>query len=231
MGQFRGDRSFVMKDNSTPVTKADLAAERLIRKRIAERYPGESVLGEEEGGDQLQTTRWVVDPIDGTKSFVSGVPLYATLIAFEEDGEPVIGVAYFPALDEMVWAEKGQGANWNGEACRVSENSRLDRAVLACGGHTTMVECNRMEGFLRLAGQCMATRTWCDAYGHALVATGRIDAMIDPRVSRWDVSAMAVIVREAGGSLTDFQGNPELTDEALSCSPFLLPHVLRAFRN
>ena len=230
MEQFLVDRAFEMKDNLTPVTTADLRAEKMIRRRIAERYPGEDVLGEEEGGDQSRLTRWVVDPIDGTKSFVSGVPLYATLIAFEEEGEPVIGVAHFPALGETVYAERGQGSYWNGERCRVTDNMDLSRAVISCGGHAAMVERGRMAGLLTLADKCMATRSWCDAYGHALVATGRIDAMVDPRVSRWDISAMSLIVREAGGSFTDFKGAPELSDEAVSCSPQMLEAVLEAFR-
>jgi histidinol phosphatase-like enzyme (inositol monophosphatase family) len=223
-----------LKADASPVTVADRDAERMIRQMIAEAFPHDAILGEEEGGAVDATERWVVDPIDGTKSFVSGVPLYATLVAYEEEGRPVLGVCYFPALDEMLYAEQGQGAFFNGRPCRVSEKTDLTQSVLACGGPKSMVKYGRWNGFATLSETALATRTWSDAYGHALVASGRVEGMIDPVVSRWDLSAMRIIVEEAGGRFTDFgggdpfaAGNEEL--EAVSSNGILHEEILRAF--
>lgn len=217
-----------LKGDSSPVTVADRLAERMIREAIERAFPEDGILGEEEaevaGGDR----RWVVDPIDGTKSFVSGVPLYATLIGLEEAGEPVLGVAYFPGLDEMVYAERGSGAFFNGRACRVSEGG-LDRAVLACGSPTSLGQYGMLDALVALGKRTMAIRTWGDAYGHMLVATGRVAAMIDPIVNRWDICAVAAIVREAGGRFTDRDGNEPLGVSAISSNGQVHDELLRAF--
>ncbi|MBS1724599.1 MAG: histidinol phosphate phosphatase [Armatimonadetes bacterium] len=226
---FQGGGGFELKGDDSPVTTADREAESIVRRRIHERFPGEAVLGEEEGGDASKATRWVVDPIDGTKSFIAGVPLYGTLLAFEEDNTPVLGVACFPALGDVVYAEVGSGAFWNGHRCQVRRNAELKRAIICCCSTVTLAKQGRLEGLLELAEATMATRTWCDAYGHSLVATGRADAMIDAYVSRWDISAMSVIVREAGGRFTDFQGGGALSDEAISCTSDLQSQILGAF--
>lgn len=218
------------KADATPVTAADREAEQLIREAIHKHFPGESMVGEEYGEAGSSRTRWVIDPIDGTKSFVCGVPLYGTLIGFEEDGVPVLGVAYFPALDEMVYAERGAGAFWNGRVARVSERATLEGASIACGGHKSMAKYGRVEGLLKLAEQVQATRTWSDAYGHILVATGRVEAMLDPVVNPWDISAIRPIVEEAGGRFTDFAGNPGPQTEAVSANAALHSAVLEAFR-
>ncbi len=226
---FGAGAKYEMKADDSPVTQADLEAERIVRSEIERRYPGEPVLGEEMGGEDT-ANRWTVDPIDGTKSFIAGVPAYATLLSYEEGGEPVVGVCYFPALDEIVYAAKGEGAFWNGEPCQVSGETELGRSILCAGSHWTMAKTGRMAGFLSLAERALGTRGWGDAYGHALVATGRVEAMVDPIVNRWDVSAMSVIVREAGGSFTDFSGGEALALEAISCAPGVKEAVLEAFR-
>lgn len=229
------------KGDATPVTVADRRAEEMIRRGIEGKFPGEAILGEEHGATGDAENRWVIDPIDGTKSFISGVPLYATLLAYEEAGVPVLGICYFPALDEILYATKGCGANWNGRAVRVSQKQSLDGSLVCCGGHRLMAELGRMGPLLKIAERAMATRTWSDAYGHALVATGRAEAMIDPQVSRWDISAMKIIVEEAGGTMTDFAGsNPFCSNtqhatpdtyEALSSNRLLHPELLEAFRS
>ncbi|MEJ5171311.1 MAG: inositol monophosphatase family protein, partial [Fimbriimonadales bacterium] len=216
LGLFGTGTPIQLKPDQTPVTEADRGAERLIREAIQSRFPGEAVYGEEEGPTGEGNSRWVIDPIDGTKSFVCGVPLYATLLSFEEGGVPILGVACFPALDEILYAERGRGAFWNGRPARVSERASLDGAVLSVGSHKGLVRTGRLEGFLRLAERAMATRTWCDGFGHALVATGRIEAMVDPIVERYDVSAVQVIVEEAGGRFTDFAGRTNPSHEALA---------------
>ncbi|HWD41061.1 MAG TPA: inositol monophosphatase family protein [Fimbriimonas sp.] len=221
------------KADETPVTVADKGAERIIRELIAEAFPGEHILGEEEGGDAQVPDRWVVDPIDGTKSFVSGVPLYATLISYERDFQPVLGVAFFPALDELLYAGAGEGTYWNGRVAQVSTKKEIAGSVVCCGGHRSMIKHGRWPGFEKIAAQAMATRTWSDAYGHALVATGRVEAMVDPIVTRWDLSAMAIIVEEAGGKFTSFDGSPSLVRkddlQALSSNGLVHRELIEAF--
>ena len=229
LGYFRNGAEIEIKADNSPVTAADKHAERLIRESVEMSYPHESILGEEEGATGSGTTRWVIDPIDGTKSFVAGVPLYATLLSFEEEGEPTVGVCYLPALDEMYYAQKGQGAFCNGRPIHVSQTPSLSGSTILCGGHKTLIERNRLDGFLKIVPHTRSTRTWGDAYGHTLVASGRADAMIDPRVNRWDISSMSLIVREAGGTWTDFSGNRQLTDEAISSNGLVHQEVLKAF--
>jgi histidinol-phosphatase len=214
LAHFQTGTQVEFKGDDSPVTIADRNAERLIRKEIARSYARDSILGEEEGAHGNHPNRWVIDPIDGTKSFICGVPIYATLLAYEEAGEPVIGVCYFPALDEILFAEKGEGAFWNGRPAHVSTKETVQGSVLCCGGHRLMADRGRLDPLLELGKRALATRTWSDAYGHALVATGRVEAMIDPSVSRWDISAMKVIVEEAGGRVTDFEGGDALAVQA-----------------
>jgi histidinol-phosphatase len=216
------------KADQSPVTIADQEAEQLARSLIETQFPNEAIVGEEYGGT-AEGNRWVIDPIDGTKSFVCGVPLYGTLLSYEENGRPILGVVYFPALDELIFAEAGSGAFWNGRPCRVSAQSDLQRATLSTGSHASLMKFGRMDGLIALAQQCQATRTWSDAYGHMLVATGRIEAMLDPIVNPWDISAVKIIVEEAGGTFTDFSGRPNPTHEAVSSNGLVHSRVLEAF--
>lgn len=196
------------KGDDTPVTIADRGAERLIRERIASRYPGHLIVGEEfgeSGGDSRH--RWIIDPIDGTKSFVHGVPLYSVLISLEIDGRVEVGCAYFPALDEMVSAASGLGAHWNGNPCRVSEESRLDRAVCAHIDTAYFGRNGKGEPWERLQKAVYYNAGWCDAYGYLLVATGRAEIMIDPVMAVWDCGPFPPIFREAGGYFGDWSGN------------------------
>ncbi|MCX7801179.1 MAG: hypothetical protein N2109_12665 [Fimbriimonadales bacterium] len=229
LGLFGTGAAVHLKADRTPVTEADRGAERLLREAIRSAYPGEAIYGEEEGQSGGGDARWVIDPIDGTKSFVCGVPLYATLLSFEEGGVPLLGVACFPALGEVLYAERGAGAFWNGRPARVSERPSLEGAVLSVGSHMGLVRTGRLEGFLRLAERALATRTWCDAFGHALVATGRVEAMVDPIVERYDVSALQVIVEEAGGRFTDFRGRPNPSSEALASNGLVHDELIGAF--
>lgn len=206
---------YEFKLDQSPVTEADLAAERFLREAIEANYPGEAILGEEEGGGS-EAKRWVIDPIDGTKSFVSRVPLFATLLSYEVDGEPELGVCYFPALDEMLYAEKGRGAFFQGRPTRVSSENEWGRGIIACGSMNSLRRRGVLDQVEQLAERVTAVRNWTDAYGHALVATGRVQAMIDPIVSRWDVSALSLIVREAGGRFTDFEGRENPSTEAVA---------------
>lgn len=235
LGLFQTGADVELKQDATPVTLADRNAERLIREMIERQFPNDKILGEEEGGDTDALDRWVIDPIDGTKSFVSGVPLYATLVSYEQNGRPILGVCYLPGLDQMLYAEVGSGAFVNGRPCRVSQKKEVRQSVLACGGLSSMLKYGRWEPFAEMSLRTMATRTWSDAYGHYLVATGRIEGMVDPIVNRWDISALKVIVEEAGGRFTDFQGqdpfekgNSEL--EALCSNGWVHEELLAAYR-
>lgn len=202
-----GKRSTVeRKDDDTPVTVADRLAERLLRRAISEAYPGEAILGEEEGLSGEGPDRWVIDPIDGTKSFIAGVPLYATLLSFEREGSPILGVCYFPALDEMAYAEKGCGTYLDGRRCKVSSVGTIEQSIICCGSPSSFARCDRVQPWLAIAASAIATRTWGDAYGHVCVACGRTDAMIDPFVAPWDVSAVRLLVQEAGGRCSDLSG-------------------------
>lgn len=220
-----------LKDNLSPVTQADRDAENFIRGAINRSYPGESILGEEGGLEGTNETRWVVDPIDGTKSFICGVPFYATLLSYEVEGVPEIGVAYFPALDWMVYAQRGKGAFSNGRKATVSATTQLERAVICCAGHKSMDKYGYSAGLSLLAPQVMATRTWSDAYGHCLVATGKVEAMIDPILEPYDVSSVSLIVTEAGGLCTTREGESNPRNQAISSNGLLHPLLLETFRN
>lgn len=203
------------KADGTPVTVADRESERRVREAVADRFPGDAVVGEEFGGDAEGGRRWIVDPIDGTKSFIHGVPLYGVLLALEVDGEPVLGVLHFPALRETVAAARGLGCWWNGKRAQVSGVDRLERAlVLTTGdgatGEAAEVE-ERLAAWERLRAAADVARTWGDAYGYALVATGRAEAMVDPAVRVWDVAAVRPVIEEAGGVFTDWTGRPDHT--------------------
>ena len=192
------------KEDGTPVTAAYRGAERLLRDRIGNAHPQDAVVGEEEadtGGTSGRT--WVLDPIDGTQSFVHGVPLYANLIALEDEHGPAVGVINIPALDECVWAGRGLGCFVNGEPTRVSDRSDLRGACIVTSGVDYWPSAATLDEFV---GRGAVIRTWGDAYGYVLVATGRAHAMVDPIVNRWDVAPMLTIFPEAGGVFTDLSG-------------------------
>ncbi|MDF1657252.1 MAG: inositol monophosphatase family protein [Verrucomicrobiales bacterium] len=198
------------KGDDTPVTIADRNAETLIRERIAETFPDHQIVGEEFGETKSETDsthRWIIDPIDGTKSFVHGVPLYAVLLALEINGKVEVGCAYFPALDEMIVAGTGLGARWNGKPCHVSEEGKIDRAVCAHIDTAYFAQNGKGEPWDRLQKAVYYNAGWCDAYGYLLVATGRAEVMLDPVMAVWDCGPFPPIFREAGGYFGDWAGN------------------------
>ncbi|MCJ7549971.1 MAG: histidinol phosphate phosphatase [Anaerolineae bacterium] len=221
------------KTDDTPVTIADRQAEHLIRARIGARYPDHAIVGEEYGADDLagSTHHWYVDPIDGTKSFVHGVPLYAVLIGLEIEGTVEVGAVYFPALDEMVAAATGEGCWWNGRPARVSTETRLDRAVVSFTDVNSFEAWGRATAWQRIRNATYYRAGWGDAYGHALVATGRAEIMLDPIMSDWDCGPFPPILKEAGGYFGDWDGNVTIhAEEALSTTQALLPEVLSLIR-
>ncbi|MEQ1840801.1 MAG: inositol monophosphatase family protein [Verrucomicrobiales bacterium] len=217
------------KADDTPVTVADRGAEELIRRRIAESYPDHEIVGEEFGASSGNSEyRWFIDPIDGTKSFTHGVPLYAVLLALEIRGKVEVGCAYFPALNEMVSAATGHGALWNGRPCHVSEVSGLDRAVCAHIDTAYFGKNGKGAPWERLQKAVYYNAGWCDAYGYLLVATGRAEIMLDPVMAVWDCGPFPPILKEAGGYFGDWAGNEGRIDggEALATNAALRDEVV-----
>jgi histidinol phosphatase-like enzyme (inositol monophosphatase family) len=195
------------KADLSPVTVADRAAERTARERIEAYFPADGILGEEFGEVRPGARRrWILDPIDGTRSFVRGVPLYGVLIALEEAGEAVLGVLHFPALGESVWAARGEGCWWDGRRARVSDVATLEEALVLTTDTEAFVGIERQHGWDRLRARAGTVRSWGDCYGYALVATGRAEAMLDPVLSPWDSAALLPVIEEAGGVFTDWEG-------------------------
>lgn len=196
-----------IKADNSPVTIADRESEHLMRQMITDRYPHHSILGEEEGETRPGASfRWILDPIDGTKTFVAGVPMYTVLVGLERDGVPVVGAVACPPTGELVTAALGEGCLWNGRVARVSQTTTLKDAVLSYTDIIHMEEYGRGAAFQRLSNHVRMVRGWGDAYGHMLVATGRIDVMLDAVMSPWDCAALVPVLQEAGGSFTDWQG-------------------------
>jgi histidinol phosphatase-like enzyme (inositol monophosphatase family) len=227
------------KADRSPVTQADRAAEAILRRELLTAFPADAFLGEETGATPGSSGyEWIADPIDGTKSFVHGVPLYATLLGCRHEGRGVIGVIAIPALEEMAWAVIGAGAGHaRGTAAPVA--ARVSRrAVLA----ESLVCSSDFTGFNawsggpaagaaardRLEAACGLARTWGDGYGYLLVATGRADVMIDPRLNAWDAAAVETVVSEAGGRFSDWQGRPRIdSGDGLATNGLVHEEVLR----
>ena len=213
------------KEDGTPVTAADRRAESLLRERIGNAYANDAIVGEEEVDTEGTSGRtWVLDPIDGTQSFVHGVPLYANLVALEDEYGSAVGVINIPALDECVWAGRGLGCFVNGEPTQVSMKTDISGACIVTSGIDYWPSTVLLDQLVT-AGALI--RTWGDAYGYVLVATGRAHAMVDPIVNRWDVAPMLTILPEAGGVFTDLSGKVTAEGgDALATNELLAPKIL-----
>jgi histidinol-phosphatase len=191
------------KSDGTPVTDADRGAERLLRDELARRHPDDGIYGEEEGEQAGRSgRRWIIDPIDGTKAFTHGVPTFSNLMALEDEHGSAIGVINLPALGETVYAGRGLGCFCNGAPAGVSGRTGLPGSYLSSSGFDHWDE----APLLAVKRSGLQMRTWGDGYGYALVATGRIEAMVDPQAALYDLAAMPVILGEAGGRFTDWSG-------------------------
>lgn len=199
------------KQDGTPVTEADKSAERFLRDELEARHPDDAVIGEEWADSSGTSGRtWIIDPIDGTKSFTHGVPLYSNLLAVHDEHGPAIGVINLPALGETVYAGRGLGCFADGRPARVNDRADLSGGSICTSGLRTW-DPDRLRDVL----DCGAiVRTWGDGYGFALVATGRVEVMADPSVALWDIAPVPVIIREAGGRFTDFGGGDDLALDA-----------------
>ena len=233
----QADLAVESKADATPVTAADRGAEELLRQRIVAAFPADAILGEEfPSRDGTSGYRWILDPIDGTKAFVHGVPLYGTLIGVERGGESLVGVIHIPAMDEMAYAAVGQGA-WHAignrppQPAKVSACRSLGEGLFLTSSIASFERVGRRDTFDRLLQSCKLTRTWGDCYGYLMIATGRAEVMIDPIVALWDMAALKPIIEEAGGRFTDWQGCPTIhSGQCIATNGLLHDEVLAEIR-
>ena len=222
-----------LKGDESPVTAADRATEEFIRGEIEKVYPSHAIVGEEYGekAGADNPFRWIVDPIDGTKSFLKGVPFYSVLIALEIEGISRVGVVCFPALDEILYAADGLGAWWNGRRAHVSEVRDLKQAVFCYTSWSAFRTKKRLDVFSNMHKECFFGRGWSDAYGYHMVATGRAEIMLDAGIKIWDVAPFPPIFREAGGFFGSWNGKAGHTHgDGLAVNSALKSKVLKLLR-
>jgi histidinol-phosphatase len=221
------DLAVETKPDLTPVTEADRAAEVALRERIRQARPGDAILGEELGAEGEGPRRWILDPIDGTKNYSRGIPIYATLIALEQEGEVVLGVVSAPALARRWSARRGEGAFANGARIHVSQVSSVEECVFSFSRQGYV----RYEGVRQLFERSWHVRTFSDFWQHMLVAEGSVEIAIEPVLNPWDLAPLQVIVEEAGGRVTDLAGNRRIDGgNGLSTNGLLHDEVLALLR-
>ncbi len=228
---FRSGVAVESKFDESPVTVADKQTELFLRKEILAKFPDHSLVGEEFGNTEAahpSPWSWTIDPIDGTKSFISNIPLYTVLLCLRFQEKPIIGVVHNPGLGETVWAWEGGGCWFNGNLTRLRPAQDLSKAWLQVTdpGHLLRLY-PQTDRLLKDTGP---VRTWADAYGYVLLVTGRADVMVDPRMNLWDVAPLVPIVQEAGGVITDLQGRPGAGDSCLAAGSHLHAQVLKYFK-
>lgn len=218
------------KVDMTPVSEADEAVERMIRERLASERPGDAIIGEEFGSTE-GARRWIIDPIDGTKNYVRGIPVYATLIALEENGTLLAGVVSAPALHRRWWASRGAGAFCNAKRIHVSKLATIEESHLTYDSITDFDEHGGTEGFLALTRRCTRARGFGDFWIHMLVAEGAVEIAIEPKVATWDMAPIQLIVEEAGGRFTDVRGHARFDGgSGVSTNGLVHDAVLECFR-
>lgn len=230
---FKVDVPYKSKDDGTPVTEADVAIENVLRKAIEETYPDDSVVGEEGGAveNPKSNRRWIIDPIDATKNFRRGIPIFATLIALEDEGNIVAGVVSAPALDTRWYARKSGGAFRDGDKISVSKVKDISVAEICSGGVGTIALEGLGDKFEELCKKAARHRAFGDFWGHILVAQGSMDVMVDPVVNVWDLAALKIIVEEAGGKMTSLSGEDRVDGgNALTTNGNLHDEVLAALK-
>jgi histidinol phosphatase-like enzyme (inositol monophosphatase family) len=222
LSHFRKGLQVEFKADGSEVTRADREAEAVARRWIELRFAGDDILGEELGFDNRNSgRRWIIDPIDGTRSFVRGVPLWGSLIALEVDGALVAGAINCPATGDLVVAARGEGCWHNGSRALVSDTDTLATATVLTTDTRFLENPARVEKWLALGAKVGTCRAWGDCYGYVLVATGRAELMVDDRMSPWDVAALIPVIEEAGGVFTDWQGRPGIGSDAVASNAAL----------
>ncbi len=228
LGYYRGRVEVTIKADQTPVTQADREAEQAIRNLLSRAFPDCGFLGEEFGQEGSTTRRWIIDPIDGTKNFVRHIPIWAVLIALEEDGQVTTGVVHNPVSGELFWARKGEGAWANGERIRVSSCSNMSEAFLMHSGLNLFRAAGYWKGFERLVDATSRQRGFGDYFGYCVVAAGKGEIYVEAELKPWDVAPMKILVEEAGGRLTDFAGKPDIySGSVLATNGLLHDEALR----
>jgi histidinol-phosphatase len=220
---YRSRLTVTIKSDGSPVTQADVETERVVRAWIRQRFPEDEVIGEEEGESLhgSSSRRWVIDPLDGTKSFVAGVPLWGTMIGVLDGEDVIAGVVNCAAAEEMTVAAVGAGCWHNGLRCTVSAVAQLHHATILATDDRFGGNRERQAKWSALAGRAHLARTWGDCFGYVLLATGRADVMVDDRLSLWDYAPLVPLVREAGGVLTDWRGNDSFGADAIATNAAL----------
>ncbi len=231
MPRFRAaDLRVDTKPDQTPVSEADHAVETMLRDRLGVERPDDAILGEEFGEAGSGSRRWVIDPIDGTKSFVRGVPAWATLLALEVDAHAVVGVVSAPALGRRWWARKGGGAFADGTPISVSGVHTIEDTHLCAPAERYFDDAGLGDEYRALARRCWRAAGFADFWGHVLVAEGAVDVMVEPILARWDIAALRPIVEEAGGRVSDLSGDGWADDApCVTTNGALHDDVLRAF--
>lgn len=222
------------KADQSPVTIADKEAEAKIRQVIAAKFPDHTFFGEEGEQVSLKNHRgytWIIDPIDGTKGFMRGVPLFATLLALMHDGELILGVSNMPLMNELIYAEKGQGAWLNDQRLQVSNVATIGESYISSGSIKHFVTKQKIDNLIKLSQDARQLRTFGDTWSYHLTAQGKIDAVVEDYVKFWDVAAATVIIREAGGRVTKLDGSDidETTDTVLASNDLLHDEILNYF--
>ena len=217
------------KADQTPVTLADRGAEELMRALITKKFPGHGIIGEEFGRDRADAEWvWMLDPVDGTKSFISGVPLWGTLIALLHQGEPVLGCIHQPVLRQLMVGD-GTATTLNGRAVRCRAVARLEEATLLTSDPLNPAKHQNGAAYAQLVQRAKLVRTWGDCYGYLLLAGGWADVMLDPIMNPWDIAALVPVIRGAGGVITDWQGRePVRGSSTVAASAGLHAEVIAA---
>lgn len=224
----------VWKGDGSPVTKADERAEKILRQRIGSVFPDDAIIGEEhEDENGTSGFKWIIDPLDGTEAFIRKVPIFGTLVGLEHEGEMVAGICFMPAQREFAWASKGAGCWWVQDTtgaydietlrerairAQVSPISELKRAMITTTGQGAFHRSGQVDAFLGLRGATRKDRGFGHCWGHLLVVTGRMEISIEPKIREWDIAPFAAMLREAGGKLTDFEGNETIYSGNALCS-------------
>lgn len=207
------------KSDASPVTEADRGAEQMMRERIAKQFPAHGVIGEEFGPERGDAEFvWVLDPIDGTKSFITGVPLFGTLIALLKEGQPVLGAIHQPILRELMIGD-GATTTLNGRPVKCRATTRIEDATVLTSDTLNLAKYQNGPACDRLVSRAKLYRTWADCYGYLLVASGRADVSLDPIMNPWDIAALVPVIRGAGGVITDWKGGAAYPAEStIACA-------------
>ena len=221
LSHFRKTLSIEIKSDGSEVTRADREAEAAARDAIRRLFPDDAIIGEELGSEGTGGRRWILDPIDGTRSFVRGVPMWGSLIAVEEEGEVIAGAINCPATGDFLVAARGEGCWHNGVRASVSRVDTISKATILGTDHRFARNPARAPRWTALANRVANARTWGDCYGYVLVATGRAELMVDDRMSPWDVAALIPVIEEAGGVFTDWQGRRGIGPDTVASNALL----------